>query len=232
MKQNTKPDLNISNKAGLALILLTLLFILPMGSAEIYKLNEKADIKFLCETTPGSVCDSSYLCNLTLLYPNGTIYSESPATYNLNYFDVVTNLTEIGTWTGIPICCIGDICKQAIWIFEVTESGFEKPQGFEVFIISILFISILIFMVFTITWNLEHLIEKNTSLKDVAISLSFYFTILTFSYLNKLFFMSSSLEDWINVILTWTMYTHVVIPILGFAWNYFFGTLAKFRKGK
>jgi len=115
-------------------------------------------------------------------------------------------------------------------LFEVTSTGELKPSEMEILIISILFILVLSFMLFTFIWNFEHLVTGDTSIKDVGISISYYFTLLSFSLLNKLFFASSEIGSWTDSMLAWTSFSHIILPVFGFAWNFFFGMIAKSRR--
>jgi hypothetical protein len=113
---------------------------------------------------------------------------------------------------------------------EVTPTGELKPSGTEILIISILFIALLSFMLFTFIWNFEHLVKGDTNIKDVGISLAYYFTLLSFSLLNRLFFMNSEIGSWTDSMLAWTSFSHIILPIFAFTWNFFFGLIAKARR--
>lgn len=204
----------------LILILLIIGMIMPMVMAidDRYTFNEKADMKFSCETASGTICDSSYKCNLTLLYPNKTMFlSDSKATYNLNYFNVSTNnLTEKGIWTGMPSCCTGSTCKQTSYLFEVTDNGKENPTAGVIVLFCILYLIIIAFMLYAITASIIHLVNFDMTLMDLMVTWSSYFVLFATFVISKQYLNNLVIQNFFELLVKITGYTNIVIPAMFF----------------
>lgn len=216
------------------MLILLLIGMIPMVIAEnqLFNANNQIDIKFICYSTTENYCGNTASCNLTLFYPNGTIIlngveMENKGTYH-NY--TINPTYTNGIYPATTVCCESGVCKSRDFNIEVTETGEIKPSGIEILIVSIILILLLIFMLFIFIWNFEHLVKGDTNIKDVGISISYYFALLAFALLNKIFFNNNEIGNWAGYLITWTQITHIYLPLFGFAWNFFFGQINKARR--
>lgn len=85
--------------------------------------EEVGDIKVSCMDTDSSFCSSTSTCNLTVFYPNMTIFiSGVNMTNNVNYFNYTTvSLDQRGEYRGVVSCTDGTNNGYSPIVFTVTD---------------------------------------------------------------------------------------------------------------
>jgi hypothetical protein len=139
----------VKMKSSILLTLLLALMVIPMANAEvIFKQNDMADLKVPCYNETYAFCSGAALCNLTVIYPNGSVMVMGKAMTNQLVYHNYTlpESNTIGEYLGIMECF--DDGKNGItsFNFKITNTGFSYNAGDISLIIAIVITFLLIGM--------------------------------------------------------------------------------------
>ena len=115
------------------LFILTLAIIIisiSLTSAQTFKQYEITDLKTSCINN-GSYCAVG-LCNITLFYPNNSIYlNNQEMTNQYSFFNYTITTETLGNYNCNALCCDGVYCNINKCDFIITPSGTEltTPQS-------------------------------------------------------------------------------------------------------
>lgn len=221
------------------LILMCVIFLMVLVNAEqtIYvtnepafyaKLNQDIDIRIPCFDNNNSICTSGDNCQISVQYPNGTIFIKNDSmNYDTGYFNksiLATRNREIGEHPVI-VSCQGDANSFTRFYYIVNLHGKAEPSGALMAIAMILFIILFSGFIIYLFVVIGHFATMDVDVMDVAFSFCLYFAILTMYGLN-LTYVGSQLID---SILDWTIYvgaiTHIFLPLIAFILSLTIGNL-------
>lgn len=110
-------------------LLLTLfigMFLISLTSAElVFERNSEININFPC-TFDGANCDATAVCNVSILYANGSYMINNVAATNGNngMFNIsITDSSISGDYLAPLTCCQDSICQEGDADFTITPSG-------------------------------------------------------------------------------------------------------------
>lgn len=121
----------------LILVFLLVFLVLPLTSAQdelIFKYNQEIDFKRTCLNN-GTFCSSSALCNLTLMYPDGTlmvnnqVMSSNGSFWNITIAPILNN--QLGIHKTIVQCTDGTTHGAETLDIIITGDG-KPPQDFPI----------------------------------------------------------------------------------------------------
>lgn len=121
-----------------------------------YRQNDVVDIKLPC-TNDGAPCSDSSNCNISISYPNSSVYiSQANMTNNLVYYNyTLTDSSVVGEYQIVVFCIDGVENGYSTFTFMITENGYEMNDW--TFILGLgLIVFLLFYFGFKIT-NPEHL---------------------------------------------------------------------------
>lgn len=111
------------------LLLVAVLLISLVGATDasyIFKQYDDVNLKVSCYDENNSLCDSSALCNVTILYPNNSVLIDGgEMTYTANYFNYTLQRNETA-YTGEYSCivnCDGSYKGFSTFNFLITPTG-------------------------------------------------------------------------------------------------------------
>jgi len=209
----------------LLILILGILLVMPLINAvSIGTFQRSSDVELY------QTCNNCTYCNLTAIkYPNSTNILTNVAMNNLGtyyYYVLDENYTGV---LGSYIYCYdcGNPYEKATGCieFEITESGYEKPDGVVIVLFTILFLIILCGMVWLLLYTIFHFIQLDFDAKDLTYNLSAYFFLWGVYALGK-YYIGNEL---INNILLWMIevgaVTAVIVPLCAFVISYIKGGL-------
>lgn len=128
---------------------IAIFFLWIVSGAEVsyyFKTYESIDLKIPCYENNYSRCLDSTLCNITVLYPNSSVWiKDKPMTYNPDYFNYTVYETDIVGEYSVSTYCVGSDYGYSTFVFKVTPTGKELSSGDGLIYLISLFASILIF---------------------------------------------------------------------------------------
>jgi hypothetical protein len=129
------------------LFILTLVIIIisvSLTSAQTFKQDSVIDIITSC-TNNGSYC-SVGLCNITLFYPNNSIYlNNQEMTNQYSFFNYTITTNTLGSYSCNALCCDGAYCNINNCDFIITPSGTELTTPQSILYSIGLFLAVIIF---------------------------------------------------------------------------------------
>lgn len=114
--------------------LLMFLFMVGMvnASSYIFEKDKPIDLKIACVDEIEMPCNATIECNMTILYPNGTILlNNQPMTHNPSYYNYSLNETynsKIGKYYA-TIFCLGVGNGFSAFGYEINPTGKEMIEG-------------------------------------------------------------------------------------------------------
>lgn len=114
-------------------MLVILLVGLPLLSAtQVYKQYDTVDLKVQCIAN-GTFCSSGSYCNITVTYPNGSMFVNNQKMTNQTSFYnyTIQNSNILGDYSCMAVCCDGILCAtdNSECPFKITPTGDERGIG-------------------------------------------------------------------------------------------------------
>lgn len=145
-------------------IIIGLLIIFSLGVVSaidyeyVFKQNTPVDLKFSCfDETTGEPCDTNYLCNITVYYPNFTVLiNNDVATRNPSYYNYsITDTSTLGLYQYQSFCTNGTSggwSPELYYLINTMGEDFNLTKS--VLYLSVLILSLGIFG-FCIHWAIK-----------------------------------------------------------------------------
>lgn len=209
-------------KKLIPLIIVMVLFIIPLVNAEssfIFKKGENTSLNVPVFKFDNSKADVLVNCYLSLNYPNKTLFvDDTIMTYDSSgYFKYNIDgkyITEMGTYYGSIRCDNGADYGFSTFTIDITPNGEERRGDVMFIFIYSLFGVILFIMMFLMIMNIAKLATFSTTIYNVATCWGIYFVMIFLRWLIFEYITGGFIRDNIDLILTITAFTHVVLPIL------------------
>ncbi len=114
------------------ILLILMLLMIPLVSAEVYQTGSTVDIKQPC-FNGGNFCSSNAICNLTVFTPKnvdlvGGLGMTNQGAFH-NYTLNSTQLNESGIYTYCMTCVDGDINGSSCFEFTINPPGINPSQS-------------------------------------------------------------------------------------------------------
>lgn len=124
MKSNT-----IKSTIFLFFLLIFLASAFAASDDYIFKKGEQADLKILCQND-GTPCAGSSYCNISIFYPNSTIYVDNQQMQANAFYHNYTlpNSSILGTYEAITYCSDGSLSGSQGFSFLINKIG-EQETG-------------------------------------------------------------------------------------------------------
>ena len=113
-----------------------------------FQFNKEFDLKASCFDN-GFFCDNSFVCNMTLVYPDGSLLIDNAIMTNQNSYRNITVSqslnNQLGFATGIESCNNGTVAGSDSFIFAITGDGKpyrQFPHQFVIIIFSFLLVTV------------------------------------------------------------------------------------------
>ena len=190
-------------------ILLLMLLVVPLISAQTYKQNQELDFKVPFEVN-GSIPSSDANCNISIKYPDGSYLKRNASMTNLNNGDFNITLSEynvskIGEYEWIAFCCDGGSqCASGYSSFEITPSGFgdlTSGQALTLFLsIGVILIMAILFFIFSFK-----VISFPAKVIFMGLSLVLFVVVIIFSMIS----ISQVLGGWTTFVESYTSFLWV-----------------------
>ena len=142
-------------------VMLFIILFTSLASAElIFKYRGEINLRVPCSYN-GTFCDSTAICNLTVMYPNDSVMVENVQMTNAgngtpNY--TLPDDETIGTYSSHAYCCQAASCESTTFNFQITKSGSELSTSQGIIYVIVLIIAIGLFFAcmygaFKIKWG-------------------------------------------------------------------------------
>lgn len=171
-------------KKNILYLSLVFIFILILSAMNVnavtFKQGEKADITVQCIFN-GTICSTNSTCNLTINYPNNSIYiSNQLMNRNNSYFNyTLSSSNTVGDYPCSSTCCDNGFCgTSGECSFDITPSGQKLDTGKSIIMVIglvILLIVCLILFYFAIK-------TENLTIKIFSLGLSLIILIFSIGY--------------------------------------------------
>jgi hypothetical protein len=113
--------------------------------------------------------------------------------------------------------------------FFITPNGEEiRGDGFVIFVY-LIFGFLVFILLFTFVFNIAKLSIADVKIMDVAWSWGIYFTMLFLYWLSKDYITADFIRDNLDLFITITAFSHVILPITGFVVTFFIKITQKKR---
>jgi hypothetical protein len=184
------------NKIILGMILL--IAILPLVNAQDNFGTFKKDS---CVTLLQTCSNCSYINITMLLYPNSTIalndvkMSKVGTVFNYTF----CNTNSLGNYF---VSGLGDLDGQnSVWnyIFTISATGRESPSGGITVLFIILFIVFILTFCYLIISSLGHFVQLDFDLRDLALNIGLYMSLIAFYYLETNYLGLPIMDDILNL---------------------------------
>lgn len=217
-------------KKSIIFLVIALILITTASAETIFKTNTKADIKVPCYDGD-AFCPSTAECNLTVLYPNGTeILNNQVMTYSTSFFNYTLNenqTNEIGDYQANVLCISGTDSGIYTFTFYVNPNSRRPDTGVLSSIIFVVSIILILGMLFMHIYNIAKLTILNVTIKDVAISLSFYFGILMMYWANMEYTNVIFLINYLEIFYKIAWIGLGLVPLIGLVISFFYKSTKK-----
>lgn len=119
------------NKTFLLIFFLIFCSLYVYGADLYFKKDMVMDLKIGCYKDGGN-CDSTVGCNITIIYPNGSVFINNGAMdYNPSYYSyqiAATNIT--GEYNNYMVCTDNVTSTYSLFSFEVNNKGNSEQPSF------------------------------------------------------------------------------------------------------
>lgn len=202
-------------------ILFSIILVMGLASAQLIgKQNTAYDVKRTCINN-GTYCSASAQCNLTIIYPDGTLLVSNALMTNKisyhNYTIANTSLTQLDTYEAIMMCTDGSLSGSETFDFLVTANGKPAPSGGVIVLFTIIFLIILGSMVFFFFSVIGHFVKMDIDIIDVAINWGIYFILIGVYTLHNFYVANPTIESMLIMIMRIGGFTNLVLPVLAFS---------------
>jgi len=217
----------------LMLFLVLGLVLISFASAEV---NEYAPVKDGDCITIKQGCSSCSYVNVTISYPNSTLAVSNEGmdsqgagqwTYDfcnttaLGRYDVGREGDLEGTPTSFDV----------LW-FDVSTNGKEPADGITIVVFTIIFMLIFFFGLLGFFKALEHVVNLEMDLLDTLWLMRTYFVMWIFYYLSIKYLGNAFINDILSLAITIGAFTHLLLPLIGFAVSMIMTNLKFKRKAR
>lgn len=128
------------------MLAISVVSVLAIEPSYIFKQGVDINLKIFCFNETNSICDSTTLCNITILKPdNSVLVSNEQMSYNESFFNKTLTPAQtdiLGEYTAM-VNCLGTSVGYSTFIYKITYDGKDRTK--EIFpiviIISLLFIA-------------------------------------------------------------------------------------------
>ena len=197
-------------------ILILCLSLLMISSVSAYLPHEQnTELQFSFSDTLAGNCNVTTLDN-----PTETIVINQVMTNNANTFSATIdagNFTEIGAYCFNIVCedGYGSVCR------EVTGNGNDKPDGVLILGFTIILLFIFSFSTVYLIKSIGLIVENSLDILDVAYMWGAYFGLLGVNMLAKFYLGTPEVLEFLGVIVKFSAFPMVVVPVLGFMLSLF-----------
>jgi len=213
------------------LLLLAFAFIFTIANAQantLFKLNDAADFKLPCVNN-NTYCSVSAVCNVTVLYPNSTIFINNKPMQNqtsfFNYSFITNQLSTVGNYAYTQVCNDGANIY-ASSSFTVTPNGKASATDFMQVFIYLMFILASIGIFCTLILTIVKLAVAEETIFGVLITWSFYILLLIANFLSG-YLTDTFILDTSNFIISIASWTNGVLPIIALVVSIFVKSIQK-----
>ncbi len=140
-------------------LIIAVLFWVSLVSAAnfVFTQGEAIDLKISCFDENNDFCNSSVICNITVLRPNHeVIINNQQMTFNTAFFNLTLNSTDtsaLGEYSTTTICT-GNTTGFSTFSFDVTPTGTVLSTGESVLYLLFLFLLAVTFFT-TLFWSIR-----------------------------------------------------------------------------
>jgi hypothetical protein len=202
------------------MLLFALLLIIPFTSASLvgpFKQNQTVELIQTCNDG-SSMCE---YCNISSIkYPNSTIAVQDVVMTKRAgdwYYTLGNDYTySLGSYFVTGYCTTASSRQDWYYSFDVTMSGYPRPNDNTTIIFSLLFIVLLAGISYVIIYSIGHAVSLDFDIIDLAYNLGLYFGVIGFFFLEKYYLGSEFMTNFLE----WCIYigavTNVFLPTLYF----------------
>jgi hypothetical protein len=220
-------------KNGLIYGVLFALIIISLINVAASEVNEYAPVKQGECAVLSQVCASCSYVNISIKYPapnssysiyEGEMSRTGRGDWFYNYCDTdlpgrydVTGHGDIGgTDTGFDVL-----------YFRVTGNGNDEPDGIIIVLFSILFMSIMFFLVWELIMSVGHIANLDFDIADLSKSWGTYFALFALFWLETVYLGNAVMESWFLIFIKVGGFTHLLVPLIAFSISITIGSLKK-----
>jgi hypothetical protein len=134
----------------LVTVVMTFLFLALANAQPVFKQNQATEINIPC-TINGAICSPSAQCQLSIIYPNGTVMVNlQNLTQNAGVFSypLPSNLTSaLGEYEMPVTCCDGSACGVRHLTYTITPNGEIASTGKGILYVGVLAVLFIFFII-------------------------------------------------------------------------------------
>ena len=210
-----------------SIVLILVIAPLIIAETETYKIDQETNLRFTCTLNEAIPTGASY--NITISYPNGTLFIDNQATtaQGSGAFNYTTTFTDTGLYKVQNFCYDGTYSYSSTGYYDITGNGKTAPNENIILFFSIAILILLGFGLYSLILSMGHFASLDLDVVDVAKSFGVYFAILGLYQLSLIYLGSPQIETWLILFIKIGAWTHILIPLVGFVISITIGGLKK-----
>lgn len=213
-------------------VLLPLVTSLQLDYEYKFKKDIDSDLKRSCYSS-GAFCSASAACNITIIYPDETIYINNKLMQNQNSFHniTLTNLNQYGEYRADMSCSDSGFYGADTFYFFVNSNGQEPASSGVIIFFSTLFLIIIGCMAYSIIYSIGHIVRLDFDVLDLAFNWGIYFVLFATHMLSKFYLGDPNIDSLMLIFVNVGAYTHVIVPMIAFIMTMIVVPLVKGARG-
>jgi len=206
-------------KNNLVICLVIIFLLIPLINGLAFEKDTDIILRVPC-INDGAPCSGSATCNITVVYPNGSIMVNNQLMTNngaYHSYSLPDNSTTSWELFRAPVYCIdGSENGDNTITFYITENGKEPPEGITVIFFGIIFIIIIAGMLGLLLYTIFHFINVDLDAWDLIYNFSAYFSLFVVYILALEYLGNAFINSFLLFLIEVGAVTTILIPLIGF----------------
>lgn len=182
----------MNNKFFLYIMFLCIL-IFSVNAADpeqYYKINDNVNINIPCYTSDNEYCNSSTICNVTIINPKSDIIVDNKQMqYNIGFFNYTINPSNLGDFTIYSLCTDGVETGTDNFKIQINNIGAKIENLLPMLIFYIMILSVVLFLLI-VTVNVESpMMLPLMFLLNLILTWIFFFIYMNTIGLNRIYYV-------------------------------------------
>jgi len=184
-----------------------------------FKQDSIIDLKIPCFNN-NTYCSDIAFCNVTIIYPNGSVLvnnqnmTNSGAFHNYTLDETQTNI--LGEYNAVTICNDNGVLGSTTFTFQITGTGNENPSDLVMAMFLFFFIAILFYLMLFIFFGMKHFKSLDFDLNDLAYNFGGYFALLGYYVMENSYLGNSTIGSFAVLLLEVGSVTNIFLPLLAY----------------
>ena len=202
------------------LIIIGIVLILPLVVGTLYyPQNSVTDMKIPCLNN-NTYCSVDTTCNLTIIYPNGSVLINDDKMTNggvfFNYTLNENQTTLLGEYPSTMICNDTGIFGYTTFTYEITGTGNAPASDFVTAMFLLFFIVLLFYLMLFMLFGLKHFKSLDFDINDLAYNFGGYFALFGYYMMENAYLGNSTISSFSILLLEVGSVTNIFLPLIAY----------------